>query len=72
MWVTGGIAFLPDSIPEPLHSYFAFNPFVHAAEWLRFGLFDDYRSETLDRGYLLSFSAVALAIGLAANRLLNR
>ncbi|MBL9011225.1 MAG: hypothetical protein JNL56_08610 [Alphaproteobacteria bacterium] len=72
MWITGGIAFLPDSVPDPYRSYLAFNPFIHAAEWFRLGLFDDYRSETLDRGYLLSFSAVALAIGLAANRLLNR
>ncbi len=72
MWVTGGIAFLPDSIPEPLHGYIAFNPFVHAAEWLRLGIFDDYRSETLDATYLLSFSSVALALGLIINRMLNR
>ena len=72
MWVTGGIAFLPDSVPDPYRSYLSFNPFIHAAEWFRIGLFDDYRSETLDRGYLLSFSAIALAVGLTANRLFNR
>lgn len=70
VWVLGGIFYLPDSIPEPFRWYLSWNPFVHAAELFREGIFEDYSSHTLDVFYLCAFPTVSVAIGLLAQRLI--
>lgn len=72
IWVLGGIAFLPDSIPQPYRDYLALNPFIHCAEWFRMGLYEDYNSETLNREYLLMTSTGLLCIGLILDRLVRK
>ena len=68
VWATMGIFFLPDSIPQPYNSLLALNPVLHAAERLREGFYPDYRSATMDYGYLYGFSAVFFLLGLAIDR----
>jgi capsular polysaccharide transport system permease protein len=71
-WITAGIVYLPDSVPEPLHSWFALNPLVHCSEFFRTGLYHDYQSRTLDLDYLFTLDAVILLTGLSLERALPK
>lgn len=71
-WITSGIVYLPDSVPEPFHSWFALNPLVHCSEYLRTGLYADYTSRTLDLGYLMTLNAALVLAGLSMERALPK
>jgi capsular polysaccharide transport system permease protein len=71
-WITAGIVYLPDSVPEPFHTYLAYNPLVHCSELLRFGLYDDYQSRTMDIDYLMTLTSVLILMGLSLERAIPR
>lgn len=69
VWVTSGVIFMPDSLPDPYRGYVAINPLLHAMEWFRMGLYSNYRSATLDKAYLIDLSLVFLLVGLVITRI---
>lgn len=71
-WITSGVVYLPDSVPEPFHTYLSYNPLVHCSELLRQGLYEDYHSRTLDLDYLMTLTAVLLLTGLSLERVLPK
>jgi len=71
-WLTAGIVYLPDSVPDPYHWYFALNPLVHCSELFRTGLYNDYQSNTLNTDYLLTLDACLILAGLIMDRVLPR
>ncbi|MCZ4092383.1 ABC transporter permease [Sinorhizobium psoraleae] len=61
--LVSGVFFLPDSLPHPFRDLVMYNPLVHAIMWFRSGIYPEYRAAGLDIGYLLEWTACALAVG---------
>ena len=68
-WATCGIGVDPELLPEKYGYYLSFNPVMHVVEWMRQSYFLDAPTHLLNKTYLLSTSAVLLAIGLIVERL---
>jgi capsular polysaccharide transport system permease protein len=71
LFITSGIFYLPEHIPQPLLDYLLWNPLLHGVEWFRTGFYTDYGMNTLDRSYLLTWGVSTLLLGLAAERALR-
>ncbi len=71
MWLTSGVLFVPDALPEVVRYYLSYNPCVHTIEWMRLAYYDGYTSSVLDKVYLLAFGSVSLLLGLVMERLLR-
>lgn len=71
LFITSGIFYVPDLLPQKIRDVLVWNPVLHGVEWFRSGFYDDYGHLTLDRGYLLECGLAALLIGLAAERALR-
>ncbi|WGD30504.1 ABC transporter permease [Ancylobacter sp. WKF20] len=63
-----GVFFVPDFMPPAIRYYLSWNPLLHGLEWFRSGFYLTYPTLTLDKGYLIGFSVVALLVGLALER----
>lgn len=80
LWVTGyslviiliymlsGVLFVPDSLPEVAREIVAWNPVLHAVEWMRVAYYGAYTSRTLDKTYLLGFGFGSIFLSLVALR----
>lgn len=80
LWVTGyalltivfyllsGIMFIPDQMPEAARAALAWNPLVHAVEWMRAAYYGGYTSRTLDTNYLLGWGFGTVFFGLLCVR----
>jgi capsular polysaccharide transport system permease protein len=66
-----GVFYLPISMPPQVLAVIWFNPFLHAVEWVRSGVFYTYEP-VLNEAYLLSFATCSLFAGLALNALYRR
>ena len=65
--ILSGIFFVPLSMPPAMQAVLAWNPILHAIEWLRTGIYMTYEP-LLSIPYLLGFSTVALCIALVLER----
>jgi capsular polysaccharide transport system permease protein len=70
-WAFSGVLFVPSLMPEPLRTVISYNPTCQLVEWMRAAFFEGYGEGVLDRTYALSFGAIALALGLALERLIR-
>jgi capsular polysaccharide transport system permease protein len=68
LWISSGVMFVPDSLPEPISYILSFNPILQGVEWVRSAYYDGYGDKVLDKQYMLIFAVVSLALGLAAER----
>ena len=69
IWMSSGIMFVPDALPEVARNALSYLPWVQGVEWMRSAYYDGYGSTFLDRPYLIAFAAVALFIGLSLERI---
>ena len=67
-WISSGILFVPDALPEAARTALSYLPWVQGVEWMRSAYYDGYGSSILDKPYLVSFDAVTLFLGLAIER----
>lgn len=72
LWITAGVFFLVDSLPEPYHYYISFNPLLHCLEIVRMGIYPDYVSGALNVEYLVRTSLLIFLMGLALDRYLPK
>jgi capsular polysaccharide transport system permease protein len=68
LWISSGVMFVPDSLPDTFSYILSFNPILQGIEWVRSAYYDGYGVKVLDKEYMLSFAVVSLALGLAAER----
>lgn len=83
MWVTGyallvmviyvssGVLFIPDALPEFARQVLCWNPVLHAVEWMRVAYYEGYSSRTLDITYLIGSGVCWLFLGLVFERLVR-
>ena len=71
-FLLSGIWFLPSTVPPPFRGYLLYNPLMHYILWTRTAFYRGYAPDELDRGYAMSCSVLALAVGLALLRVARR
>ena len=67
-----GIFYVPGMMPDWARDILAWNPLLHAIDWVRAGFFDTYQPHWLDRSYLMIAAILALLAGLSLERGLRR
>ena len=72
LWVTAGVFFLIQSVPEPYRYYATFNPLLHCLEIVRLGIYPDYPGEALSVEYLVRTILVMFLLGLLIDRFLPK
>jgi capsular polysaccharide transport system permease protein len=70
-WLSSGILYVPDALPEFARTLLSYLPYLQGVEWMRSAYYEGYGSGILDRSYLVTFGAVALCIGLLFERLVR-
>lgn len=71
MWGLSGAMFMVNTIPSPYREWLALNPVLQCVEWIRESYYWDYRSEVLDRAYVLELSTIMIAMALLIERLMR-
>jgi len=72
LWFFSGLWYIPDEISEPYRGYILYNPLVHIIMLARSGFYRELKPALLDMPYLIAFTGIALAIGLAMVRTARR
>ncbi len=68
VWLTSGVLFLPSAMPEQILSLLYYQPVMHLVEWMREAYYPGYNSAILDKQFVIGFSLVLIAGGLAIER----
>ena len=71
LYISSGVMFVPDSLPEVARYYLSFNPVLQAIEWMRSAYYDGYGSLVLDKTYLMAWAACTIFSGFALERLIR-
>jgi capsular polysaccharide transport system permease protein len=68
LWMTSGIMFVPDALPDVLREVLAYNPVLQVIEWVRSAYYEGYGDLVLDRGYAIGVGIVTVFLGLLLER----
>lgn len=71
VYISSGTLFVSAALPERIAYILSWNPVFHAVEWMRLAYFPGYSDNWLDRGYIISFGALSLCLGLFLERILR-
>jgi capsular polysaccharide transport system permease protein len=71
IWISAGIFFVPDSLPEVARTALSYLPWVQGVEWMRSAYYDGFGDAILDKPYMISFAAVSLFLGLVLERVMR-
>lgn len=68
MYITSGVLFVPDALPESLRLAIMINPAVHLVEWMRSAYYEGYGTLVINKPYLMFCALSSLFGGLLAER----
>lgn len=68
MYISSGVFFLPESLPQKVQAFIVWNPLMHVVAWFREAYYEEFGYGLLDRTYLLGFCTVLLFVGLLLER----
>jgi capsular polysaccharide transport system permease protein len=68
LWMTAGIFFVPDALPEVLRNPLGWQPVLQTVEWMRSAYYEGYGDVLLDRRYVLGVGVGMLFFGLMLER----
>ncbi len=71
VYVSCGILFVPDTIPDPYRTWLSYNPVLHAVTWMRSAYYPGYGAITLDKFYLLGWALYTIFAGFLLERLIR-
>ncbi|ATQ68291.1 MULTISPECIES: ABC transporter permease [Methylosinus] len=71
LYVSSGVLFLPDKLPEPLRSLMGYNPLAQSLEWMRSAYYEGIGVGFLDKPYVLKFGVGAIFLGLVCERFMR-
>ena len=71
LWISSGVLFVPDALPDYAIYWLSYNPALQCVEWLRSAYYEGYGSRILDKGYTLKFALGSIFVGLLLERLLR-
>jgi capsular polysaccharide transport system permease protein len=69
LWISSGVLYVPDQLPETARYWLSFNPAIIGVEWMRSAFYDGYGiGDLLDKRYMLGFATTSIFIGLLMER----
>jgi capsular polysaccharide transport system permease protein len=68
LWISSGVIFVPDMLPEPARTLIGYHPVAQIVEWMRSAYYDGYGDTILDRAYVLKVALGSICLGLALER----
>lgn len=71
LYISSGILFDPDTLPEKARYFLTFNPVLHVVEWMRSAYYPGYGSVLLDKTYPISIGICAIFFALLLERLVR-
>ncbi len=71
IYITSGVMFLPNYLPEQIYSVLKYNPAVQIIEWVRLGYYPALEVQ-VDYFYVIMFGLTTLCIGLLLERFVVR
>jgi len=71
LWLSSGIVFVPDALPESVRVPLSYLPTLQGVEWMRSAYYEGYGATILDKTYMFSFAIVMLFVGLTLERLVR-
>ena len=71
IYITSGVMYLPNFLPEQIYDVLKYNPAVQVIEWVRLGYYPDLPVK-VDYFYVIIFSLSSLTIGLLLERTVVR
>jgi capsular polysaccharide transport system permease protein len=71
LWLTSGVFYVANALPESLRYPLSFNPVVHGIEWMRSAYYEGYSGSFLDKGYIIWFALSLLSAGLLLERVVR-
>ena len=70
-WISSGILFVPDALPEAVRVPLSYLPWLQGVEWMRSAYYDGYGNGILDKSYLTWFGIATVCLGLVLERLVR-
>ncbi|HMK90429.1 MAG TPA: ABC transporter permease [Methylocystis sp.] len=67
-WLTSGVPYVADALPEPLRTMISYHPVAMLVEWMRSAYYEGYGVGLLDRSYVLKWGVGSAFLGLALER----
>jgi capsular polysaccharide transport system permease protein len=71
LWISSGVLFLPNIMPEEIRKLLYFHPTIHPLELLRGSVYDGYSSLILDVKFMIFGSVLCLVSGLLLERIVR-
>jgi capsular polysaccharide transport system permease protein len=68
LWLTSGVMFEPNTMPQYLRDLLYWQPTVHIVEWMREAYYSGYRSLILDKTFIVYYTLATIFFGLAIER----
>ena len=68
LWVTAGVFFVPDALPNGLREILAYHPVLQLIEWTRSAYYEGYGGLVLSRSYPIAVGVCTLFLGLLLER----
>jgi capsular polysaccharide transport system permease protein len=68
LWISSGVVFVPDALPEPARNALAYNPILQVIEWMRSAYYEGYGDLVLDRTYAIGVGVGTVFLGLLFER----
>ena len=68
VYILSGSLFVIGTLPEQAATILAYNPVLHATEWMRTAYYGGYPDQYLSKPYLLSWALGSLFVGLLTER----
>jgi len=68
LWVSSGVFFVPDALPDFARNILAYHPVLQCIEWTRSAYYEGYGDVMLNRPYPIVVGTVALFLGLGLER----
>ncbi|MFG1350015.1 ABC transporter permease [Xanthobacter autotrophicus] len=71
-WITCGIFFLPDFLPESIRNIIFFNPLSHIIDLIREAVYSEYIGSFYDANFLISSILILFAISMLLMRIVRK
>lgn len=71
LWITAGVVFVPDALPDTLREMLAYHPVLQIIEWTRSAYYEGYGNLILNRFYAVAVGIGTLFLGLLLERALR-
>jgi capsular polysaccharide transport system permease protein len=68
LWLTAGVFFVPDALPNTLREILAYHPVLQVIEWTRAAYYEGYGGLVLERPYPIAVGVGTLFLGLMLER----